>query len=145
MRNISKKFQHQHDLNGCGIACLANLFDENYEDVRVDFEKNFYKINRGVKVFDLTKFLNSKDYKYSNKFFNHNNYNRIEAMNYASILNSITLIRKNDKYPVGHYLLKVEDGWIDPWLNYPSIDNVHAGLRNELPGEPWYVVYPELS
>lgn len=135
MKSISRQYQHQHDLNGCGIACLANLLNEEYIDVRYDFEKLFYQIDKGIKVFDLVKFLSSKGYRYSNKFFNHNNYNKSEAYKFANIINSITLIRKNDKYPVGHYLLRVENGWIDPWLNYPSIDNVHAGVRKELPAQ----------
>ena len=33
-----KKFQHQKDLNGCGIACLANLLNKQYDAVKKDFE-----------------------------------------------------------------------------------------------------------
>lgn len=137
------KFQHQHDLNGCGIACVVNLLGRPYEDVKKIFEKNFYNIGRGIKIFDLAKFLNSFGYNYSFKFFNHNAFNSIEANKYSSILYSITLIQKNETYPVGHYLLKVKEGWVDSWINYPSIDNVHAGIRDVLPGNPWYVIYPK--
>lgn len=139
---MKKTFQHQHDLNGCGIACLANLIGMDYLDTRNDFETKFYKVDRGIKFSDLVKFLNSKGFSYSSKFFNHNKYNREEAHKFALIKDSITLIRKNDRYPIGHYLLRSKNGWIDPWINYPSINNVHAGLRSELPGEPWYVIYP---
>ena len=58
-----KKYQHQKDMNGCGIACMANLF-------------------------------------------------------------------------------RIKNGWVDPWLDLPSIDNVRAGVRDELPDDPWYVLYP---
>lgn len=141
MNNTSTKYIHQHDLNGCGVACLANLLDQGYEETKTEFEKHFYKIDRGIKVFDLVKFLHFKGLSYSSKFFNHNKFNAKEADSFSRLPNSITLIRKNEKYPVGHYLLRVENGWIDPWINYPSIDNVHADLRKELPGDPWYVLY----
>ena len=73
-------YQHQKDINGCGIACLAN-----------------------------------------------------------------TLITKSEKYPVGHYLLRTKNGWIDPWHNLPSIDNVQASIRKTLPTNTWYVIYPVIT
>jgi predicted double-glycine peptidase len=90
IKDSNQKYQNQHDLNGCGIACLANLFNKDYEQSRTEFEKNFYKINRGIKVSDLTKFINLAGNNYATKFFNHDNYNKIEAIKCASILNSIS-------------------------------------------------------
>jgi hypothetical protein len=137
------KYQHQHDINGCGIACIANLLNLPYQQIKQDFEAKFYKINKGIKVFDMVSFLNGLGMDYTIKFFNHNKYDPILAEKYSKIPNSITLIRKNQIYPVGHYLLRTDKGWIDPWFNFPSIDGVHAGLRQELVGYPWYVVYPK--
>lgn len=47
---MMKKLRHQKDLNGCGIACLANLLDKSYDWVKKDFENKFYKIEKGIKV-----------------------------------------------------------------------------------------------
>lgn len=67
----------------------------------------------------------------------------VEAERYSMIIGSITLIAKSEKYPIGHYLLRVKNGWVDAWINLPRIDGVKAGIRRELPGDPWYVLYPK--
>ena len=156
-----KKYQHQKDMNGCGIACMANLLSVSYDEVKMDFENKFYKIDRGVNIADIVRYLDTKGLKYKSKFFkrtnslstsgklnrkilNEGNFNKIkEDMNkYSKLLGSITLIVKSDKYPIGHYLFRIKNGWVDPWLDLPSIDNVRAGVRDELPDDPWYVLYP---
>ncbi len=139
------KPQHQKDLNGCGIACLANLLDKDYDIVKKDFEKKFYTIEKGTKMFDIVNYLKTQKLNYKSKFFNQNKkykLNKVEADKFSRIPGSITLIAKNEKYPIGHYLLRTKNGWIDPWYDFPSIDNVKVGVRKELPGNPWYVLYP---
>jgi hypothetical protein len=139
------KFQHQKDLNGCGIATLANLLHMDYDKVKKDFESKFYTIERGINIADMVRYLKTKDLDYKSKFFNQNKkyeYNKAEGDKYSKMENSITLIAKNKKYPVGHYLLRTKTGWIDPWFDFPSIDKVRAGIRKELPSNPWYVLYP---
>ena len=139
-----KKFQHQKDLNSCGIASLSNLLDKNYDVVKKDFEKKFYTIEKGIKIFDIVNYLKTKKINYKSKFFNQNKkyeFNKKEGDRYSKIPNSITMIAKNKKYPIGHYLLRVKDGWVDPWYNLPDM-NIKAGIRKKLPGNSWYVLYP---
>ncbi len=138
------KIRPQKDPNGCGIACLANLLNRDYDEVKTDFENRFYTIDKGIKMFDIVKYLNKKSLNYKSKFFNQNKKYKLnveEADCYSRIPGSITLIKKNEKYPIGHYLLKVQGGWIDPWYNLPDRD-IEAGIRRKLPGNPWYVLYP---
>jgi hypothetical protein len=140
-----KKYQQQKDLKGCGIACIANLLGEKYESVKSDFEEKFYKIDGGVKMFDIVNYLNLKGLKYKSKFFNQNKkceYNRKEGLKFSRIPNSITLIAKSEKYKVGHYLLRVKKGWVDPWINFTTLDKARAGIRKKLPGNAWYVLFP---
>lgn len=141
---MTKKWQHQKDLNGCGVASMSNLLGKEYDLVKKDFEKKFYTIESGVKIFDIVNYLKTQKLNYKSKFFNQNkkyDLNRKEASKYSKILGSITLIAKNKKYPVGHYLLRVKDGWVDPWYNLPN-KLIKAGVRKRLPGNPWYVLYP---
>jgi hypothetical protein len=94
----------------------------------------------------MVRYLAAKNLTYKSKFFNQNKkyeYNKIEGDKFSKIENSITVIYKSEKYPVGHYLLRKGNVWIDSWFNLPSIDNVHAGARKSLPGNAWYVLYPE--
>ena len=139
-----KKLQHQKDMNGCGIACLANLLEKDYDFVKKDFEKKFYKIDKGVNIADMVRYLQMYNLKYKSKFFNQKDFEKVkkEANKYSKIENSITLIAKSPKHKLGHYLLRTKNVWIDPWFNLPSIDNVHAHTRNKLPNNPWYVIYP---
>ena len=99
--------------------------------VKKDFEKKFYPIDKGINIADMVRHLKTNKLDYTSKFFNTKNYNASEANKYSKLENSITLIVKSEKYPVGHYLLRTKNGWIDSWYNLPSIDNVHAGLRKK--------------
>jgi len=137
------KYTHQYDLNGCGIACLANLLEQSYEEVKADFENSFYKIDRGIKVFDLVLYLKYRGRLYQSEFFNPKNIDIDKAIKTASTIGSITLIHKSSIYPVGHYLLRTAEGWVDSWINFPSINNVHSGIRDILPGNPWYILIPK--
>jgi hypothetical protein len=140
-----KKYQQQKDQKGCGIACLANLLDKSYDSVKKDFEKKFYKIDRGVKMFDIVNYLRLCGLEYKSKFFNQNKkyeYNKKEGSKFSRILGSITLIAKSEKYKVGHYLLRINNGWVDPWINFVPLDKAKAGIRKKLPGNAWYVLYP---
>jgi hypothetical protein len=137
------KYQHQKDINGCGIACLANLLEEDYGAIKEDFETKFYPIKEGIKIFDMIRYLKIKNLNYASKFFNKKGFDPAEANKFSKIKDSITLITKSEKYPMGYYFLRTKEGWVDTWYNFPSIDNVHAGVRNKLPENPWYVLYPE--
>lgn len=140
----SMKHQHQKDINGCGIASLANLLNKSYDSVKKDFEEKFYPVDKGIKVFDMVRYLNGLGLKYELFFFNQNpkNFHKENANKCSKINNSITLIAKSKKYPVGHYLLRNGNVWVDSWYNLPSIDNVKAGTRKTLPTNPWYVICP---
>lgn len=141
-------YQHQKDLNGCGIACIANLLDKPYDWVKKDFEKKFYTIEKGIKIFDIVNYLKTHKLEYKSRFFNQNKKhksNKADAGKFSKIQNSITLIAKNEKYPIGHYLLRTGRGWVDPWYDFPSIHKVRAGIRKTLPADPWYVLYPRVD
>jgi hypothetical protein len=41
-------------------------------------------------------------------------------------------------------LLRVKNGWVDPWINITALDldKAVAGIRARLPGNVWYVLFP---
>jgi predicted double-glycine peptidase len=59
-----RKLIHQHDINGCGIATMANLLNIDYQTIKKEFEDGFYPITKGVKVSDIVKFLKIKGLNY---------------------------------------------------------------------------------
>ncbi|MFH1400687.1 MAG: hypothetical protein ABIH41_04145, partial [Nanoarchaeota archaeon] len=54
---------------------------------------------------------------------------------------TIVFIKPSDRYPAGHYLLRVASGWMDPWINLPSVAPARAGIRKRLPGAAQWVLF----
>jgi len=58
---------------------------------------------------------------------------------------AIVLLRRSKVYPVGHYLIRHNDQWMDPWMNLPQDNDITraiSGYRKELPGKPMYILIP---
>ena len=115
------------------------MLREDLRNIKIRKADTILAQNKLLKSYIL---ISKHGLKYKSIFFSQTKFNREEADKYSKIKNSITLITKSKKYPLGHYLLRTKDGWIDPWHNLPSIDKIEAGIRKELPGNPWYVLYP---
>ncbi len=54
---------------------------------------------------------------------------------------TIVFIKRSDKYPQGHYLCRIENKWMDPWINMPDITPAKSGFRKHLPGKPIYAIF----
>ena len=78
-----KKYIHQHDINGCGIATMANLLNLTYQEVKKEFEANFYPIIRGVKVTDIVRYLKLKGMNYKVQHINEKKIPNIDALKLA--------------------------------------------------------------
>lgn len=137
------KYVRQEITNGCGVASIANILGKSYKEVQSEFESSFYKIVQYTNIFDIVRFLEKYNLQYKVKFFNRRKrYSAKEFARYSEIYNSITLTKPDKIYPLGHYLVRKEEGWIDPWINFPRIISVKAGIRRRLINSPWYVAYP---
>ncbi|KKS13795.1 MAG: hypothetical protein UU67_C0016G0008 [Candidatus Daviesbacteria bacterium GW2011_GWB1_41_5] len=130
-----KPVRQEHSY-GCGVACLAFVLCTDYETVLDMFEKGKYKAeNIGFFCKELTSLLNSRNLKYEWKYVKP----RIRKRIYSP--NVIVFIKRSKKYPVGHYLARCEDKWMDPWINFPSL-NIKAGFRKRLSGTAIYAIIP---
>ena len=124
----------QEDDYGCGVACVANLLEINYADALVLFNKPNLAID-GKHCFarDIAAALQiaglDSEYKYLKP--------RLKKQIYQP--GTIVFIRKSNLYPAGHYLLRINSGWIDPWINLPAKPRA-AGIRKRLPGTPTYFI-----
>ena len=128
------KLTAQEHSMGCGVACVASLLGISYKKSLRLFNKK-YASTRGYYLKELALALSKKglDYKYS----------KITDVTKKSlkIPGSIVFIRRSKKYPAGHYLLKTDKGWMNPWINYPKINPAKSGFQKKLPGEPQWVLY----
>ncbi|MEM0476561.1 MAG: hypothetical protein QW367_02905 [Candidatus Aenigmatarchaeota archaeon] len=57
---------------------------------------------------------------------------------------TIVFIKRNKKYPYGHYLVRYKNLWMDPWINLlkeKRMEKAKAGFRKRLPGKPIYAIF----
>lgn len=119
---------------GCAIACSASLVDFSYEKMSRYFDNSKIKeqtsgfYNRDI-IATLSKIgVRAKAYsikRWGNKKIN---------------IGTIIFVKRSKEYPVGHYLLKTERGWMNPWINFPNITPAKAGFQKSLPGKINWVI-----
>jgi len=128
-----KLIAQEHPM-GCAIASTASLLESSYKKTLRLFDKS-YTSTRGYYLKDIIWALKKRgfNYKYS-KVTN-------KTKRYLEIPGSIVFIRRSKKYPAGHYLLKIKNGWMNHWINYPEINPTKAGVNKKLPGKAQWVLY----
>ena len=132
-KSVTQEFEY-----GCGIACYAFALNISYKDaVAILGSKQATSTRFWIK--DLTMALTNAGLGYMYRYV---------PLNYENLCcaeNSIVLIRRSKTYPAGHYLIKHNNRWMDPWMNLPENKNItqaKSGFRLELPGSAMYVIEP---
>lgn len=124
----------QEDKLGCAIACAAFLLNINYQDSLKLFKNGKYKAkNKGFFCKDIIIVLKKAGLKYEYRYIK----NKIRRKIYKP--NTFVYIKKSKKYPQGHYLVRFDNKWMDPWINFPD-ENIKAGYRKRLPERPIYAI-----
>lgn len=128
------KLVKQEDDFGCGAACVASILKRSYQDTLDLFEngKNRARIE-GFYCGEIVTVLNSNNLVYEFKYIKPSIQRRIHKAG------TIVFIKRSKKYPFGHYLLRTEKGWMDPWINFPQ-KKIKAGFRTKIPGKPIYAI-----
>jgi hypothetical protein len=83
--------------------------------------------------------LNELGLKYEYKYVNQ----KINKRLYKD--GTIVFIKRCKRYPFGHYLIRHNNKWMDPWINLPfdkDISNAKSGFRKRLPATPIYAILP---
>jgi hypothetical protein len=123
---------------GCGVACFAFALGINYKKAVILLGKQQSSSNRFY-VKDLTNALNKSGENYISKYVKPHIRNKIYKDG------SIVLIKRSKHYPTGHYLIRYNELWMDPWINLrfeKNIKKAKSGFRKKLPGTPMYVIIP---
>lgn len=123
----------QEDRLGCGVACVASLLGISYLNALKMFQngkkkatfcgfspKNIVFALKKAKLSYKTVYVKNKKSKPKN--------------------GSIVYVGRCKKYPFGHYLLKTENGWMNPWVN-PPYEPRTAGFLKRIPGKIVYVIH----
>ncbi len=128
----------QKDPFGCGIACVAFVSNRDYTNVASLFKKSQAQ-SRGFSCRELQTCLSKFGLRYSYKYIKSKLMNHI----YADLV--IVFIKRSTRYPSGHYLVRLQGRWMDPWINICKNSNVEfakSGFRKRLPGKPIYALIP---
>lgn len=136
------KLVPQQDGFGCGFACLASLLDISYNEILslVADGENKAK-HHGLYCQDIVIFLRANGFV--DAYFQSLKPN-MKGRIYKN--GTIVYIKKSKKYPAGHYLLRIDDKWMDPWVNFvddPDVTHSKPGYRKRLPGTPIYGIFLE--
>lgn len=119
---------------GCAIACSASLAGLSYKQMREYFDNG--KTKESISGFynrDIINALNKL--KIRTQAFSIKNWrNRIMKPGI------VVFISRSKAYPLGHYLLKTKNGWMNSWINYPHINPAKAGFQKKLPGKMRWII-----
>lgn len=134
--SITQEFDY-----GCGIACYAFVLGISYKEAedKLGLEQ---AISERFWVKDLTRMLNKAGLRYERKYIKPH----VKQLIYKDGV--IVLIGRSKDYSVGHYLVRHNNAWMDPWINLPNNRNIQeakSGFRNTLPGIPKYAILPVSS
>jgi ABC-type bacteriocin/lantibiotic exporter with double-glycine peptidase domain len=127
-----KKYIKQEDSMGCGIACVAYVLGISYEKAVNLFTQKQKRETRGFTSKDITEAIKMFSVNYKSVYVGREKEPRIEN-------NSIVYVPKCDYFPYGHYLVKIQDGYMDPFINLHESNfdytKAKAGLRRTLPNK----------
>lgn len=132
--SITQEFEY-----GCGIACFAFALRISYRQAE-QLLGTAQATNMRFWVKDLTRELNQAGLQYRSMHIKHKNKHRVYRAG------TIVLIRRSSRYPAGHYLIRHDKSWMDPWINLPDgsgITNAKSGFRKRLPGTAMYAIVPK--
>lgn len=130
-QSITQEFEY-----GCGIACYAFALQISYQQATERLGSEQAKSTR-FWVKDLVIALNAAGLMYTSKHVKHTE----KSPNYKE--GTIILIRRSKRYLTGHYLIRHNNHWMDPWMNLPydnDIQNARSGYRKRLPGKAMYSI-----
>jgi hypothetical protein len=130
--SITQEFEY-----GCGIACFAFVAKMSYLEAAQWLGKPQASSER-FWCRDIVTALNRYGLNYRHVYLKRGRHITMKD-------ETIVLLARSKTYPVGHYLVRHDDLWMDPWINLPKnkdISRAISGYRRSLPGRPIYANKP---
>lgn len=132
-KSITQEFDY-----GCGIACFAFAVGLTYKQAE-EFLGKEQSVSARFWCKDLAAALNRYGVAYKHQYVKSHFRKKIYKEG------TVVLIARPKHYPVGHYLIRHDGKWMDPWINLPvdkDIKRAYSGYRKRLPGRPMYMIRP---
>ena len=128
-----KAVAQEHTM-GCGVACVACVSGVSYSAVFKVLSRE-HALTRGYFCKELVHALALLGLEYVHKKVTS------KTRKYLENEGSIVFIASSKKYPRGHYFARTKKGWMNPWVNFPSITPAKAGFNRKLPGKAQWVIF----
>ncbi len=129
----------QEDEMGCGAACVAFIANTTYAQA-----VNILGLKKARTVgFRLKELVDSLDHFGLSYKFKHVKPKMEQSIYQDGV---IVFIRRSARYPYGHYLVRNNNLWADPWLNLvldKNLVNAKSGYRKRLPDKAQWAVLPK--
>jgi hypothetical protein len=128
----------QKELMGCAIACVGFVLSITYEEASRLFHRPEQAGYDGYMCADIVDALSKRGVKCRIR----------KSMSGPSRVSpgTIVFLGKSAKYPTGHYVVKTNGGWMNPWENFPRVDPAIAKIaKYQPPGLISYEVIQEAS
>ena len=130
----------QQDLLGCSIACVAFICNTKYENAKKYFSNLGDANKTGFYCKHIVSALEKAGKQYNYKYLKQ----KIQFKD-----DSIVFIKRSKRFPFGHFLVRWNEGWMDPWINFKKnsadLQNARSGFRKRLPGKAIYLIFPDKS
>lgn len=129
----------QEDDMGCGAACVAFAANKPYKQVAIFMGREKAR-TAGFQLRELVDALAKYGLDYR---FKH-----VKPRMKRSIYHegAIVFIRRSARYPYGHFLIRHNELWADPWINLvvdKNLKHAKSGYRQRLPGKAQWAVLPK--
>jgi len=121
---------------GCAVACVASLAGKSYNKTLGLFAHPKYASTRGYYCKEICEALKLEGINYTWKKLTPKTKGLLKKHGI------IVFVARSKKYPAGHFLLNTNKGWMNSWINYPSIRPAKAGFQKQLPGKAQWILFP---
>ena len=134
---IMEKSTVQEEPMGCAIACVAHASNINYKNAKALFSNPDKSITKGYLCREIVNALKKASLSYKYVKFNK------ERESFLDKPGTMVFI-EDKKYPQGHYIIRTSKGWMNPWINFPSINPAKSGFQKKISGKPKWIIYREI-
>jgi hypothetical protein len=130
----------QEHLLGCGVACVASRCGITYKDALSLFSHPEHAWTRGYYCEEMVEALKSAGFFYSFARFDPTDAgNKIARL--LKIPGTIAFQERCEEYPHGHFFVRTSSGWMNPWSNFPWMDEIKSEIQPEIAGNISFVIF----
>lgn len=121
---------------GCGVACVASRSNVSYSKALTFFNRPQLAWTRGIYCKEIVTALKQEGFNY--KF---EKYSARKHSTYLKKAGTIVFTQPSIQYPSGHYFIRTNNGWMNPWINFPNMTPAKAGVQNTVDQKISYVIF----